>query len=619
MPSGTLETVKERTDIVELIGRNVQLRQAGRTFKGLCPFHNEKSPSFVVYPDNKSFHCFGCGKSGDAFSYVMQTENVDFRDALKQLAERAGVELESRVAQKDPERDRVRERLVDLNERAASFFSNALWNSPAGAATRALLERRGVDRRTAERFGLGFAPDSFDALKSYFTSREVGEQGLIEAGLLSTRDDGRSWDRFRNRLTFPIRDREGRTVGFGARALGDEKPKYLNTAQTAIFDKRSLLYGLDKAHDDIRRQRAVIIVEGYMDAIAAQQFGFENVVASMGTAVTPTQVSSIRRYVDRVYLALDADAAGQMATLRGIDALRDSFADEERVEVKPQNPVRWERTIGAEIRIVEIPHGKDPDELIRHDVDAWRAALDGATPLVAYYLTHALTDVQPTPMARAKALTEIAVPILREIGDAAVLAQYVGMTSRLLGFKDTDVHSAVLRGVSRRPEGRLAPPRLDERPAVSDPERYLVSLVLRSPWVAYPRLEEIDLDDVLDTRNRELIALVEAAEGDAETLEASLSPELQEYSTALLGSFTRPGETPGITNRDIGTAIRRLAQVRHQFRLKQVQSDIELARRAGDQEELAEQVRRMMLLAQRKPQFDPNESPYFKDTRSLAS
>jgi DNA primase len=482
-----------------------------------------------------------------------------------------------------------------------------------------LLDRRGVDRRVAERFGLGFAPDSFEALKSYFTSRDVGEQELIEAGLLSTRDDGRSWDRFRNRLTFPIRDREGRTVGFGARALGDEKPKYLNTAQTAIFDKRSLLYGLDKAYDDIRRQRAVIIVEGYMDAIAAHQFGFDNVVASMGTAVTPAQVSSIRRYVDRVYLALDADAAGQMATLRGIDALRDSFADEERVEVKPQNPVRWERTIGAEIRIVEIPHGKDPDELIRHDVDAWRAALEGATPLVAYYLTHALADVEPTPMARAKALTEIAVPILREIGDAAVLAQYVGMTSRLLGFKDTDVHSAVLRGVSRRPEGRLAPPRLDERPTIADPERYLVSLALRSPWVAYPRLAEVDLDDVLDARNRELLALVAVAEGDADTVRANLSPELAEYATELLASFTRPGETPGITNRDIGTAIRRLAQVRHQFRLKQVQTDIEQARRAGDQAELAEQLRRMALLAQRKPQFDPNESPYFKDTRSAVS
>jgi DNA primase len=619
MPSGTLETVKERTDIVELIGRTVQLRQAGRSFKGLCPFHNEKTPSFVVYPDSQSFHCFGCGKSGDAFSFVMQTENVDFRDALKQLAERAGVELESRIERKDPERDRVRERLVELNERAAAFFANALWNSPAGAAARALLERRGVDRRAAERFGLGFAPDSFDALKGYFTSRDVGEQELIDAGLLSTRDDGRSWDRFRNRITFPIRDREGHTVGFGARALGDEKPKYLNTAQTAIFDKRSLLYALDKAYDDIRRQRAVVIVEGYMDAIAAHLFGFDNVVASMGTAVTPTQVSSIRRYVDRVYLALDADAAGQMATLRGIDALRDSFADEERVEVKPQNPVRFERTIGAEIRIVEIPHGKDPDELIRHDVEAWRAALDGATPLVAYYLTHALADVEPTPMARAKALTEVAVPILREIGDAAVLAQYVGMTSRLLDFKDTDVHSAVLRGVSRRPEGRVAPPRLDERPAVSDPERYLVSLALRSPWIALPRLAEIDRDDVLDARNRELLAAIEEAEGDSETLQAGLSPELHEYAAELVASVVRPGESPGVTNHDIGQAIRRLAQTRHQFRLRQVQTDIEQARRDGDQAELAEQLRRMTLLALRKPQFDPSQSPYFKDTRSAVS
>src|SRR5687768_10642840 len=223
MATGTLETVKERTDVVDLIGSKVQLRQTGRSFKGLCPFHTEKTPSFVVYPESQSYHCFGCGKSGDIFTFVMDTENLDFRDALKLLADRAGVQLESQMQQRrDPARDRERDGLIDLNERAAAFFSNVLWTSPSAGEARAVLERRGVDRRTAERFGIGYAPDSFDALKGHFLARDVSEADLVAAGLLTRREeDGRTWDRFRNRITFPIRNREGKAVGFGARAMGD--------------------------------------------------------------------------------------------------------------------------------------------------------------------------------------------------------------------------------------------------------------------------------------------------------------------------------------------------------------------------------------------------------------
>jgi DNA primase len=525
------------------------------------------------------------------------------------------------VQRKDPEHDRVKERLIELNERAAGFFQNVLWNTDTAADARALLERRGVDRRAAERFGLGFAPASFEALKTHFLSREVEETELADAGLLVRREeDGRTWDRFRNRVMFPIRDREGRTLGFGARALGDERPKYLNTAQTAIFDKRSNLYALDKAYDEIRRLRSVIIVEGYMDAIAAHQHGFTNVVASMGTAVTPNQVSAIRRYVQRVYLALDADAAGQMATLRGIDALRDSFAEEARPDVKPLSPVRFERTIGAEIRIVVIPHGKDPDELIRSDPDAWRRSIDEATPLVEYYLSRTLSEIESTPVARARALEEIAVPLLREISDAAVLAQYVGLTSRLLGIKDTDVHAAVLRTVSvRRPVARTPQVRADDRPVASDPERYLAALLLRYPRAALAHLEMIDPADLLDTRNRELLRALETSDGDQSLLFERLPVGLLDYAQQLLASvLSRPDQSPGLASRDIVQAVVRLQKARYDFRLAQVQTDLRDASSAGDQAAVAEHVQRMAVLASRKALFAPRESPYFKDTRSQA-
>lgn len=623
MPSGTIETVKERTDVVDLIGATVQLRQAGRSYKGLCPFHNEKTPSFVVYPDSQSYHCFGCGKSGDIFTFVMDTENLDFRDALKQLADRAGVQLESQIQQRrDPERDRERDHLIDLNERAAAFFSNILWTSPSASEARAVLERRGVDRRSAERFGIGYAPDSFDALKGHFLTRDIAEADLVAAGLLTLREeDGRTWDRFRNRITFPIRNREGKAVGFGARAMGDANPKYLNTAQTAVFDKRSLLYALDKAYDAVRRLRSIVIVEGYMDAIAAHQFGYENVVASMGTALTPTQVSSIRRYVDRVYLALDSDAAGQLATLRGISSMRESFADDERVEVLPGNLVRFERTLGAEIRVVLLPHGKDPDDYIRADPAGWPAALDASIPLVEYFLTHALAGVEDSPTARAKALQEDAVPILREVGDQVVLSHYIAMTARLLRFRDTEVHAAVLRGPSRRRDERASVrPNVLERPSAHDPEPYLITLLLRYPHAALDHLSAIDRDDVLDTRHRLIIEGLATTPGDIEQILATLDEDVAAYARSLLAVSEQRGTTfPLESSREIPVAVQRLAQRRYETRLRHVLAELQAAQQAGDTVAVADYVQRMNLLAERKQTFAPRESPYFRDIRSAVN
>lgn len=625
MTGGSIETVKERTDIVELIGSTVQLRQAGRSFKGLCPFHDEKTPSFVVYPESQSYHCFGCGKSGDAFTFVMDTENLDFRDALKLLAERAGVELESqRQQRRDPERDRERDRLIDLNERAAHYFANLLWTSPAAAPARALLERRGVDRPTADRFGIGFAPDSFDALKSHLLARSVTEDEMLAAGLLSKSENtGRTYDRFRNRVTFPIRNREGQVIGFGARALGDEKPKYLNSPQTPIFDKRSVLYALDKAYDAIRRDRSIVIVEGYMDAIAAHQLGYENVVASMGTAVTPTQVAAIRRYLDRVYLALDSDAAGQIATLRGIESMRESFADDERVEVSANQMVRFERTIGAEIRIVVLPEGKDPDEFIRANPDAWPDVLAKAVPLVEYYLTHALSGIERSPNARANALRDVALPILHEIGDPDVLTHYVGLTGRLLEYGDEDVRRAMRRrqpSLGTRPRQAVPPVRdvpLPERPAATDPERYLVGVILCYPQAGVAELAQLSRDDVVEARHRVILEQLALAQGDLDAALEALPEELATYARELQETMSSPpGGPPRPSAKEIPNAIRRLARVRHDERMKQLRADLSAAKQSGDSEAITDYTRRMSELAELKTTFAPDESPYFKDLRS---
>lgn len=615
MAGDTVSQVKERIDVVELIGNRVQLRQAGRNFKGLCPFHNEKTPSFVVFPDSQSYHCFGCGKSGDIFSYVMETENLEFGDALTQLAERANVEIRTSRPQ-DPEKDSHRERLIDLNERAGAFFSNILWTTSAGEPARALLERRGVDRPTAEQFGIGFAPDSWDALRNHLLRRgDVDESVLLEAGLQSRNDSGRVYDRFRNRLVFPIRTRSGRTIGFGARALGDELPKYLNSPQTPIFNKSDTLYALDRAYDAIRRDRTLVVVEGYMDAITAHQFGFTNVVASMGTALTSQQVSSIRRYVDRVFLALDADAAGQMATLRAIDSVRESFSDDETPIVGSNSLVRFERALAAEVRIVLLEGGKDPDELIRSDTTAWERALRHAVPLVEYVLKTRLADVEPTPSARANALREEVVPLLKEVRDQEVLAHYVGLAARLLDYKDTDVRAAL----RSRPMSETRSVKSNDRPIARDPERHLFALLLRHPVVARAQpeiLTAVDVNDILDSRHRELLRVF--MENPAEDDILQLVPDsIADYASALREEVPELKDwSPGLVQKDLKQAAQTLARTRHLFREAQVKRDLTAAKAAGDQDEVITLVKHMTLLAQRRSEFDPETSPYFKDSRT---
>jgi DNA primase len=288
MQRDDLERVRDATDLVELVGSYVALRKAGKNYKGLCPFHQEKTPSFIVFPETQTFHCFGCGAGGDAIGFLMRAENLSFREALERPAGRAGITLTpSRPRDADLESRLLR--LAELNALAAAWFSHVLWNTAHGEPGRRLLEQRGVDRDTAERFQLGFAPESWDALLGHLIRQGATPDELVEAGLAGRRDDGSLYDRFRYRLMFPIRDRDGRVIGFGARALGDAQPKYLNTPQTPLFDKGASLYAIDLALEHIRRTREVIVVEGSMDAIAAHQFGRSTASSWRSTPTLPAR------------------------------------------------------------------------------------------------------------------------------------------------------------------------------------------------------------------------------------------------------------------------------------------------------------------------------------------
>lgn len=428
-----VDQVKERLDIVEVIQGYVPLKKAGHNYKGLCPFHAEKTPSFVVFPDSGTWHCFGaCGIGGDVFSFVMKRENVDFGEALKMLAQRAGVELEPRTPQA-AEADQRLDLLREINQAAALYYHHLLLNSTEAAGARGYLDKRGFTAQTLDRFQVGYALDQWDGLLRYLTGKGYAPADLAEAGVVTEREDKSGYyDRFRGRIVFPIHDVQGKTVGFGGRVMGDGVPKYLNSPQTPLFDKSSLLYGLDLARQGIRTAGMAVIVEGYTDVLMAHQGGFDNVVAQMGTALTEAQLKRLKRFTHRFVLALDPDTAGDQATLRGLDVAR-QVMDREMVPVPTaQGLVRFEERLAADIRIASLPEGRDPDEVILDDPAAWAELVARARPILDYYFQALTADLElGTAKGKAEAVQRLG-PLVVTLGDRVQRNHYVQQLARLV-------------------------------------------------------------------------------------------------------------------------------------------------------------------------------------------
>jgi DNA primase len=428
-----VDEIKERLDIVQVIQSYVPLKKAGRNYKGLCPFHAEKTPSFVVFPDTGTWHCFGaCGTGGDVFSFVQRQENLDFGETLKLLAQRAGVELEARSPQATAAEQHL-QRLREINRAAAAYFSHLLLHSDEAGRARRYLEERGLSQETIERFQLGYALDQWDALLRHLGSKGYSLAELAEAGLLVEREDKSGYyDRFRGRVLFPIRDHRSHTIGFGGRVLDDGLPKYLNSPQTLLFDKSSVLFGLDQAARGIRTTGVAVIVEGYMDVLIAHQHGMNNVVAQMGTALTEAQLKLLKRYTEHFVLALDSDSAGDQATLRGLDMAR-QVMDREVVPVPTaRGLIRFEDRLTADIRIVSLPPGRDPDEVIRESPSRWAQLVADAKPVMDYYF-QALTADLDLSTARGKAEAARALgPLVAEIGDPVQRAHYLQQLARIV-------------------------------------------------------------------------------------------------------------------------------------------------------------------------------------------
>lgn len=534
-----VDEVKSRVDIVDIVGEQVPLKRAGRNFAGLCPFHSERTPSFIVSPDRQTWHCFGaCATGGDVFTYVMKRENVDFGEALRMLGQRAGVTLSER---RDPQQDEREQRLLQANETAAAFFHNALLHAREGTHARDYLQQRGLDLETIEAFQLGYSPDSWDALRQHLVERQFNETELLAAGLLVESDRG-GYDRFRNRLMFPIRDERGRVVGFGGRQLAtdskaaDAGAKYLNTPQSPIFDKSALLYALDRAKEAIRRERAAVVVEGYMDAIAAHQHGITNVVASMGTALTERQIRALERSKCKVLLALDADAAGIEATLRALQeagetgAIRATAAaagPAELTEEEFSHKVReWSRDAlkRATVNFYVVPlSGKDPDEMIRRDRSAWDAAVAEAKPFTdhVFELVASRKDLAQ-PAARAELLQEL-LPVVRLIDEPVYRAHYLQRLARMARVGE-DVLRSELRRRSRPTRREAAPTPLPARAHREPGEEFCLALLLRHPEIR-PQGEVLSDDLFLLSEHRAIFDAWRASP-DMETIREALPETL---------------------------------------------------------------------------------------------
>ena len=440
-----VDDIKNQVDIVDLVSETVNLRRTGKNYIGFCPFHeNTRTPSFVVFPDSGTWRCFGqCAEGGDVFSYVMKRDGCDFQTALELLAKKAGVELTPYTHDDKPREEK--QRLFDLMNEAVNYFHNNLTQHPAGkGALEFLTGKRGLKPETIEKFRLGYSLPSWDGLTQHLMAKGYTRQELIDTGVVSEqRDDkgetipnGRIYDRFRNRVMIPINDSRGNPIAFGARILDpNDSPKFLNSPQTVLFDKGKTLFALNEARSSIREKDQVVLVEGYMDVIVLHQEGFANTVCPMGTALTDFQAKQLTRQTKHIILALDGDAAGYHAAVKDIDIIREASYSETPGDSK--NLLRQENRLNVDIRIVTIPEGLDPDEVVLENPEAWNEIIQAAKPIVIHMME---TLGKGRDLGDAKTRSEIAakiMPLIREVPNAIERETYRQQLARFLDIDES--------------------------------------------------------------------------------------------------------------------------------------------------------------------------------------
>src|SRR6478735_2022333 len=605
---GVAAEVKSRLSVVDVVGETVSLKKAGTTYKGLCPFHGEKTPSFVVTPARESWHCFGCGKGGDIFSFVMDRDGLTFPEALRTLAAKAGVEIDERTKREDARKARLR----GVLDSAIAFYHAVLTGSKVGESALAYLRDRGFTDATIETYQLGWAPAGWDVMaRRLQAKRDVDPNDLVEVGLASPSQRGRGViDKFRARVLFPIRDQNGHAVGLGGRLLEGEGPKYLNSPATPLFDKSRTLYPIDKAKGPIRKLGQAVIVEGYTDALMAHQAGFENVVASLGTALTPGQVALLTRYATRIVLAYDVDAAGEKAGGAGMSALVGLIGELQ----KDTSGVKLE-----DVRVARLPDGKDPDEVVRESPAVWETAIAKAKPLVEYLIDHHAGRFDLKTSSGRIGFVEAVMPPIREINDPLRRDEALGEVRRVSG-----VEERVLRQVLERPgrnpigpggqagrnghdgESRMSADAILSSPdalpigdilrAITPVESELLRLLLLLSDEQVRVIEQLRPEELPSTVARELYrAIIAQREPDEDGnrpafdlvgLLVPLDPEIRRLADGLMAV-----DRPRPERREVERLLIDIESIQLRDRDEYIESALSEAERAGD----AETIERLMV------------------------
>jgi DNA primase len=552
-PGTFAERVKQQADIVRVIGEYVRLKKTGQNFTGLCPFHQEKTPSFAVHPVRQIYHCFGCGAGGDVFKFVMEMEKSSFPEAVRTVAEKCGIPV-PKPRERSPEERREnqqRSALVEMHREAAAFFARCLYDSPEGNIAMAYLEDRGLDRDSIKRFGLGFAPSSGDALLRFLKSK-YPEKLLDLSGLVSRDQGGRPYDRFRRRIMFPISNESGKVIAFGARAMGDDMPKYLNSPETIIYSKSSILYHVDRAKEALRQNDFAILVEGYMDAIAVARAGIANVVASCGTSLAEPQIKLLGRFTHRVVVNYDPDAAGQVATERSLTLLLEKEFD---------------------VRVLALPGGADPDKFLKEQgADAYRKLLSQAPPYLDYLIGRA-RQMDRTSAAGKVATLNFLMPYVQRLPNRLLRSEWATRIASELRVDEPVLREALRRAAAER-RSEVKPKAELLGPAVKPAERQLIRMLVEAEAFREKLAREL-LAGALHhgLEGESLIELLISKAGE-QSDPATLAASLEEKDRRLLFEILFES-VPEYTWHDAENCLSALRNRRVQQELAELQKQIE--------------------------------------------
>lgn len=545
-----LEKIKSQNDIVDVISERVRLRKSGRNFTGLCPFHNEKTPSFSVSQEKQIYKCFGCGEAGNVISFVMKEKNLPFIEAVKYLANRANIPLEMNNGEKSKSAKK-KELLYRVNVEAAKFFFSNLMNNQNA---KEYFLNRGIKEETIKKFGLGFANDSWNSLMFYLRKKGINDTLLEEAGLISVnKEKGSKYDRFRNRVIFPVFDYQGRVIGFGGRVLDDSKPKYLNSPETLVFQKGTNLYGLNFALKHNMSERYFVIVEGYMDLISLHQYGITNVVASLGTALTINQARLLKRYADKVIISYDADMAGQMATLRGLEILR---------------------TAGFDVRVLNIPQGKDPDEYVRSNgKEAFLKLINSAEPLIDYRMKKAEEGID---FKNSQSLILYAKRIMEIISDLDPVEKdvYIKKASENTGIKEQTLYDILKSRMKDNRENNFRNNKEEDRsklyvePGFLKAERAILKIMLENKEYLQYIEERISENDFILLEHKEIFTIIILAKGEnINNIDSFIESKLN--NTKSIGELVKIREENIFFANDVKVQINDFINEIHSYKLKQ--------------------------------------------------